>query len=155
MKHASDHGFTLLETLITLLIVSMLFAFPVLSIQQMLEKIEVELFFRELSANITMMQNHAILTGERTQVIILPTQQTIRFRLGANMNTRREIVEIDLPEDVTRFNGTRQSVYSFARYSGNVHNSNEASWTTTFNTVKGDYELVFMIGSGRHEIRKK
>ncbi|MDN6196301.1 MAG: type II secretion system GspH family protein [Atopostipes suicloacalis] len=155
MKGKED-GFTLVETLISLLIVSFLILLPVLSIKDTLQSIEVDLFFRELTSNITLMQNHAILMGESTSIDFVPSKKLIRFSVHDGKNTESSPLnrEMNLDDSICRYYGNASQKVYFKANTGNisvVYNR----WKIKFKTVNNLYELVFRLGSGRFEIRKK
>lgn len=154
MENQKEAGFTLIETLITLLIVSLLMLMPVLSIEKITESIQIDLFFRELSSNITLMQNHAILTGEKMVIEFVPRDNLIRFKedtgnLGTTHPLYREMI---LQEGLYELNGNYYGQVAFFEYTGNISSKN--GWTTHIKTSKGLYKLVFWLGSGRFEIQK-
>lgn len=150
-------GFTLIETLLTLLIVVALVFLPIISIQQTNEKVQIDLFFRELTANITLMQNHAILAEDRTEIQFNPTEDKIRFKVhdGNSFSTHSLDREMQLDNSVYQLSGSGYKGVSFRRGTGNISIDNSDWWRINFDTVQGKYELVFQIGSGRFEIREK
>lgn len=154
MENQKESGFTLIETLLTLFVASLLIFIPVLSIEKITESIEIDLFFRELSSNITLMQNHAILTGHKTVVEFVPRDNLIRFRedRGSESSTHLKYREIPLQEGLYEFYGDDYGEVAFNGYTGNIISKN--GWTTYIKTSKGLYKLVFWLGSGRFEIQK-
>lgn len=151
-----EAGFTLIETLITLLLTSLLIFMPILSIDKITESIQIDLFFRELSSTITMMQNHAILTGDRTTVEFIPGNNLIKFKVyNADYNSNHPLnSEIYLEEGLYEIYGNGYNRVTFHGYTGNIAVFDQ-KWTTNFNTSKGLYRVVFQLGSGRFDIRKK
>lgn len=150
-----EDGFTLVESLITLLITSLLIFLPILSIDQMIHSIEVDMFFRELSSNITLMQNHAILAGENTAIEFVPRANLIRFKAydggyDSNHPLNRELV---LDDSICKFYGNEYQTIYFKGNTGNISVAFDR-WRIKFETDKALYELVFKIGSGRFDIRK-
>lgn len=154
-KIKTEKGFTLVETLITLLIAAFLLLLPVLSLQQTIRNTAVDMFFRELSSNITLMQNHAILAGENTMVEFAPRANVIRFKvLNADSGSNHPLDrEISLAESPCEFVGTEFQTVYFKRDTGNIAMMYDR-WRIKFQTDVGVYELVFKIGSGRFDIRK-
>lgn len=154
MNKEREAGFTLIETLITLLIVSLLMLMPVLSIDKMTESIQIDLFFRELTSNITLMQNHAILTGEQMVIEFIPKSNVIRFKSDAVLNENDHPLyrEMHLQEGLYEFSSDWYGQVVFYGNTGNI--SSRGGWTTYFETSKGLYKLVFWLGSGRFEIQK-
>lgn len=154
MKSHREAGFTFIETLLTLFIVSLLMFVPILSIEKITESIQIDLFFRELSSTITMMQNHAILTGRNVVIEFLPRENLIRFKedkviVDSTHSTYREII---LEEGLYEFNGSGYGQVIFNGHTGNI--TSVDGWTTHFKTSKGLYKLIFWLGSGRFEIQK-
>src|SRR5690625_2782626 len=78
---ANEDGFTLLESLVVLMIASLFLLIPILSLQQATERVQIELFFRDLTSQITLMQNHAMLAGQPTKITFIPARDTISFRV--------------------------------------------------------------------------
>lgn len=151
-----DDGFTLVELLITLLIISLLIFIPVLSIDKVIDTVQVDLFFRELSSNITLMQNHSILTGERTTVEFYPGEKIIKFRVYDESKSLEHPLnnEMFLKEGLYELLGNRYERVTFHGTTGNITIYNHG-WRFNFITSQGAYELVFQLGSGRFDIRKK
>ena len=149
-----EEGFTLVETLITLLISSFLIFLPTLSMSEMTRSIETDLFFRELSSQITMMQNHAILMNETTRVEFSPRQNVIRFKINNGFGEAHPLNrEISLEDYTCEFLSSNLQVIEFKRKSGNIAVL-AGNWRIKFTTDIGTYELVFKLGSGRFDIRK-
>lgn len=151
MKIKED-GFTLIETLLVLMITSILLLFPILSIQRVIERTQIDLFFRELTSKITQMQTHAILHNQTTDVQFYPQNNMIRFRIidtNAQDDILGETWEIDSP--YYELSGKDTKEFAFKKGTGNITKSNRID----INTTKGKYELVYLMGSGRFEIRKR
>jgi len=148
----NEDGFTLIETLLVLMITSILLLFPVLSIQRVIERTQIDLFFRELTSKITQMQTHAILHNQTTDIKFYPQTNMVYFRIvDANVqdNILGETWEIDSP--YYELSGTDTKEFAFKKGTGNITKSNRID----INTTKGKYELVYLMGSGRFEIRKR
>lgn len=146
----SEGGFTLLETLLVLMITSSLILLPVLSIDKMIESTQTELFFRELSSRITMMQNHSIMNGEKTSVDFFQNEaHFIRFQVDGNsvhpLNSR-----MYLDKSLVEFSGSGYQKFSFAKDTGTINGME----TIRFNTSQGVYKLTYLLGSGRVGIEK-
>lgn len=142
-----EEGFTLIELSIVLFIFSLVSLFSITSIQRTQRNLELNLFLEEISSSLTLVQTHAILNEETTFVEILPTSREFRFRVRGNHN--HEISHtVFLPETVSLYGGARD--FDFKRGSGNVTKFS----TIRLKTHKGDYGIVFQIGSGRFDIKK-
>lgn len=154
MKRNTEAGFTLIETLITLLIASLLMLLPLLSLEKVTETMQIDLFFRELSSNITLMQNYAILTGHQMVVEFVPRENLIRFREDKSSlgSTHPMYREMHLQEGVYEFYGDDYGRVEFNGWTGNIASIN--GWTTYIHTSNGLYKVVFWLGSGRFEIQK-
>lgn len=154
MKNKNEAGFTLIETLVTLLIASLLMLLPILSLEKITENMQIDLFFRELSSNITLMQNHAILTGHKMVVEFVPRDNLIRFKEDKSSlgSTHPMYREMHLQEGVYEFYGNDYGQVAFNGWTGNITSKN--AWTTYIQTSKGLYKIVFWLGSGRFEIQK-
>lgn len=146
-----EAGFTLLESVLILLITASLILIPVLSIDKMVETVQVDLFFRELSSNITMMQNHSVLSGESTEILFRPydSGHQIRFRVyGDSSHPLSKTMYLD--ESFYSLTSKSGSQFSFYGDTGNITTSD----TIGFQTAKGKYELTHWLGSGRFAIDK-
>lgn len=152
-----EKGFTLIDSLVTLFILSLLTIIPIFSIEKITESIQTDLFFRELTSSITLMQNHALLADERTEVQFYPEQAMIRFKVY-NGTSSYEQHPLDhtlyLDSAITTFKDKKQKNVTFRSGSGNISIREEDGWTIYFNSLKGEYALVFQIGSGRFEVRQ-
>ena len=148
--NTKEAGFTLIESILILMITASLILVPILSVNKMIESIQTDLFFRELTSNITLMQNHSILNGETTSVQFVPGDvDQVRFRV--NKQTRHPLNrELYFENDLYQLRGRRYSDFSFSRDTGNISQAN----TRSFRTIKGDYVLIYWLGSGRFEIEK-
>lgn len=149
---SKENGFTLMETLLVLIIISSLLLFPVLSIQHVTETIQIDLFFRELTSKITKMQAYAILHDQTTDVEFYPQNNVIRFRIvdvNAQNNSLQDTWELDNP--YYHLSGTSIKEFAFKKGTGNITKSDRIY----IHTTQGEYELVYLMGSGRFEIRKR
>lgn len=153
MIRTNEDGYTLIETLLVLFIVGCTFAIPVLAIDKMIVETKVDLFFRELTSNITMMQNHSVLNGERTSVRFFNDTNNgnefvdfnVVLKPDHHLNKRQNL---DL--DYYHYRNKASKVIYFKGYSGHISESSNVH----FRTSTADYTLTFWLGSGRFEIRK-
>lgn len=148
----NEEGFTLLETLLVLMVVSMLLSFPVIKINDALQTIQIDLFFRELSAKMTQYQTHAMLSGQDVEIRFIPGTQEIYF------NKREEGTETLLEEEIWKLNSPYYELtkgaakrITFKEYTGNITNAGYVP----FKTVEGRYRLYHQMGSGRFDIREE
>lgn len=146
----NQEGFTLLESVLILLITVSLILIPALSIDKMVETVQVDLFFRELSSNITLMQNHSILNGEKTEVRFRPYKSGHRIEFLVNSDSTSPLNKtIYLDESLYYFsmNNGREIIFG---QTGNISTAGNVSFTTS----KGEYKLTYLLGSGRFAIDK-
>jgi len=141
-------GFTLLETVVVLLLVSILVGFPILSVQKAQESIRINLFIEDLSSGITLIQNHAVMNGETTIFEVNPTSNVLNFRVYG-VNSHPFNYTISPPKEVSLTGGSKR--YMFNSYSGNIGKYE----TFSINTTEGVYNFVFQMGSGRFYVRKR
>lgn len=147
-----EDGFTLIEMLLVLMMTSILLLLPILSIERVIENIQIDLFFRELTSKITQMQTHAILHDQTTDVQFYPQNNIVRFRVvdeNVKDDILRETWEID--SSYYELSGTAMKEFAFKKGTGNITKSDRVH----INTTKGKYELVYLLGSGRFEIRER
>lgn len=153
MLSENEDGFTLVETLLVLFIISSTFLIPVLAIDKMIEQTTVDLFFRELTGNLTMMQNHAIINGEGTMVQFSNDKDNgtefIDFKIRQQPNHRLNKRQV-LDTDFYTFRNKELKVIYFKSHSGNISESGNMR----FRSVNGDYRLIFWLGSGRIEVTR-
>lgn len=143
-----DNGFTLIEVMLVLSLVSLLVTIPVLNFTRMKEETETQLFFESLRSGITLIQNEAIVNDHWTLMEVRPRNRLIRFRVtGANNGAHPANHILYLPDSVSLV-GTATE-YSFSRGSGNLGNFIGIG----FNTIHGRVNVSFQIGSGRFVIQ--
>lgn len=149
MKSNQD-GFTLLETVLILLITAALILLPVLSIDKMMESVQVDLFFRELTSNITLMQNHALLNGERTEIKFRPYKSGHQINFLVNLDASSPLNQtIYLDERFYQIDMKKGYEIKFGS-NGNLKQGGHVK----FETVEGTYLLKYLQGSGRFGIEE-
>lgn len=146
-KLKEQSGFTLIESLIVLNLVWLFLLIPVIPFNSMKSQMETSLFFEEVRSSITLMQNHAVLNNQRTEVEIRPQAGELVFRVIGDQNHLLNHT-ISLPEEIEILGGSK--LYRFLSGSGNQGNLNK----TRFEVNDDIYELSFKLGSGRFEISK-
>ncbi len=146
----NEEGFTLLETLIVLLVSSLLLMVPTLSMSKMVERMEIDLFFRELTSNITLMQNHSILSGDRTKISFYVERRgdIIDFVAAGTNHPLNRRMYLDSPH--YRFKSPSSEYFRFNGGTGNITKSD----TVLFLTSQGEYKLTYLLGSGRFDIKE-
>lgn len=145
-----QEGFTLIETLVVLMVSSLLLLMPTLTMGSLIEDLEINLFFRELTSNLTLMQNQAIMSGSGTQVSFYRAndQDRITFEVHKGHPLNREMI-LDGPYYRLAGSGTKK--FRFKEETGNITSSN---FVRVF-TNQGDYKLTYLLGSGRFDIKKE
>lgn len=152
MDHSkSEDGFTLIETILVLFIVSCTLLIPVLAIDKMIDQTTVDLFFRELTANITMAQTHAVVNGDPTKIEFFSTtdSQLVNFTV-IQQSAHPLNKQIILDTDYYRYRNRSHTIITFKRNTGNI----SGSVNIRFETVNGNYRLTYWLGSGRFEITR-
>lgn len=133
--------------MIVLNLVWLFLLIPIIPFSSMKSQMEASLFFEETSSYITLMQNHAVLNDQWTEVEIRPQARELVFRVIGDQNHYLNH-SISLPEDIEILGGSK--TYRFLSESGNQGNLNK----TRFEVNDDIYELSFKLGSGRFEISK-
>ena len=142
-----DKGFTLIEVLLVLSVVSLLATVPVMQFTQLKKETETQLFFEQLRSSITLIQSEAILNHQWTSMEVYPSNRLILFEVEGAENTSHPANHVlHLPESISLLG--KSKVYSFSAGSGNLGNINELN----FETIHGRKTLSFKMGSGRFEI---
>ncbi|GEK91357.1 competence type IV pilus minor pilin ComGD [Alkalibacterium kapii] len=142
-----EEGFTLLEVLLTLVIVSVITAIPIMHFTQLKKETETQLFFESLRSGITLIQNEAVFNNQWTTMEVRPTNRLIRFRVTGRENENHPANHIlDLPESISLIGTSKE--YMFSKKSGNLGNINKVN----FNTIHGRVSVSFQMGSGRFVI---
>ncbi|MER2063316.1 MAG: competence type IV pilus minor pilin ComGD [Alkalibacterium sp.] len=145
----NDEGFTLIESLLVLSVVSLLAAFPVMHFTQIKKETETQMFFEALRSGITLIQTEAVVNDHWTNMEVRPANRLIRFRVTRKENSEHPANHIlYLPESVSLYGTTKE--YTFSKSSGNLGNINELN----FNTIHGRVTVSFQMGSGRFVIKQ-
>lgn len=147
----SEDGFTLVETLLVLFIVSCTFLIPVLAIDRMIEQTTVDLFFRELTGNITMAHTHAVVNGDPTKIEFFKDGNFDHINFSVIQQPNHPLSkQMVLNRDYYYFHNRNQTIITFKRHTGNI----SGSVNIRFGSVNGDYRLTYWLGSGRFEITR-
>lgn len=145
----NQEGFTLIETLIVLLVSSLLLLMPTLSLGRLIEDLEINLFFHELTSNLTLMQNQAIMGGHGTKVRFYGENEKDRISFEVNSgHPLNRVMVLDKPYYRLVENGVKD--FRFKEGTGNI----TASSTVKIYTTQGEYKLTYLLGSGRFDIKK-
>lgn len=144
----NDDGFTLIEVLLVLSLVSLLATFPVMHFAQLKKETETQLFFESLRSGITLIQTEAVVNDHWTIMEVRPGNRLIRFRVITEENAVHPADQtLYLPDSLSLIGTTKD--YSFSKSSGNLGNINELS----FSTIHGRASVSFQMGSGRFVIK--
>lgn len=148
MMLKKENGFSLVETLLVLSLVSFILSIPILHFNRMKIESETQLFFESLESSITLIQSHAILNNEWTVIEVSPSSKQINFRVAGDrehpINHR-----LYLPETMSLASGS--VVYNFYSETGNQTQLKKLR----FYTAKGEVEFGFLFGSGRFSYEYK
>lgn len=137
----SNQGFTLLETILVLIVSSMLLLMPTLITKSVMEEVKRNLFFEEFQSKLTSIQTAALLSNERGKITILKAGR-INYEVEGQPAHRLNKA-LFLPEKLTT---PTDKVFYFNSGTGNVSNFS----TIYFNSSKKQYQFKFQIGSGRY-----
>lgn len=147
-SEAKDEGFTLIETLLVLSVLSLILVMvPAIRFDYLTEKSETSLFFNSLQSSVTLVQNYSVLNDEWTVVRFFPEQGLISFRVAGKTNHPVEH-RIELPDHVQILNNNVE--FRFKNESGNIGQYE----TIRFKTPEGIVEYVFQLGSGRFVVKQ-
>lgn len=146
MKSPDDQGFTLIETLIVLFLISLLTSLPYYHSKQSSISIEEDIFFSSVEAEMNKMQLYAITSGQKTQVTF--SSKAVFFSIPSYpehpYNSR-----LDYPETVSKIQ-KEAFLFSFLPYTGRTNKFGNIN----FKLSKGDLSIVFQISNGRYRIQK-
>lgn len=142
-----NKGFTLIESLLVLFILSLLLLIPPTVASSYKNRIQEELFLYEVRNQISFMQNYAVVTGELTSFRTFPENDLISFRPNYDYQHpyrqnvyAPETVSIEKPGKEIKFN--RKSGY------------NNRPKRIVFNFEKEKVELVFQMGGGKYYVER-
>lgn len=153
MRHLGNKsrysGFTLVESLLVLLVVTFLLGLPMLQIRQWQERLAYQAFIEEFEQRLIQTQQSAIVFRGQTRVQTEQNTSTIEFRLF-QVDGKYEVETITIPKGVTI---QRSVLLCFMSKSGNVEQNNTFRFKTPYHEKYLDY--VYQIGSGRFVIKEK
>jgi|SRR5690625_1960997 len=141
LPKTKENGFTLIEMLFILLILSLLMVIAVPNLFSLLKKLETNNFFHMLDADIFYIQNEAMDTQNNVRIIFREDAYVIR-----NLYSDEDIIRYypdnlsyDLVNNRIMFN-KNGTILGPTRY--------------RFFDKNNTYEIVFPLGKGRHYIEK-
>lgn len=137
----TNQGFTLLETVLVLIVSSIVLLMPTLIAKSVIEEVKRNLFFEEFQSKLTSMQTVALLSNERAKITVLKAGK-IKYEMEGQPAHRLNKA-LFLPEKLTT---PTDKVFYFNSGTGNVSSFS----TIYFNSSKKQYQFKFQIGSGRY-----
>lgn len=141
----NEEGFTLLESIVVLFIVTLTLSLPSVQTHEVHGKLEEELFFTELESRLQTMQTLAIVSGTRSMVTTYPSSQRIGFQNAGQSSESSLLKAMILPESVSLVAGNVQQ-FHYNGQTGNV----SAPLTIRFLANKRRRNVTIQLGSGRH-----
>lgn len=144
-KLKKSEGFTLIETVLVLSIVSIILSMPIVYFNKLKVESETQLFFETLGASITLAQSYAILNQDWTVMEVRPDSRDISFRVVGDRN-HPIAHRLSLPESLSMPGGSRE--FRFSSSTGNQSDIVQVP----FDTVNGRVNLRFKFGKGRFTI---
>lgn len=149
MNRNKWQGFTLIESLLVLGIVSALFLLPLITQNRWKQRQETLYFFTSLERQLFITQQAAVLTGQGSKVSYSFNEpRVIRFNYGVNQTTMRNVTLV-LPPD---YQTVGQVTLTFRPKTGTVNRITQLQF-------KGPRDVIvsyqFFIGGGRFEKRIK
>lgn len=140
-----DSGFTLLEMIIVLMMISILMSFPVLLAPIQPKSLIVESYIHDIGTEVLRAQNEALLYDKYIVLEVKTGQNLIIFKGEQENKIYRAPDELRLSYNKFRSNGSWQ----IKKGTGSISNINRISFLTDW----GRYELYFSLVGGRYEIR--
>jgi len=141
-KKSRPYGYTLLEVLIVLLVVSAFALLPLLSLRGWQKQMAVSLFFASFERQLLQVQQAAIVEGHESWVVPHPNKQAIYFSYRSRGATR--FVMQPVPEGIRLDSDT---AFRFNNISGS------ANKLTQINFIVADQKVTYQlqVGSGKVE----
>lgn len=141
---SDDSGFTLLEMIIVLFVVSMILMIPTIQMKQSPEKVETELYVQRLASEILRAHNQCVLFN---RLFTIDTPSNGRY-LAIGLDGRKKYIRAPAHVTITTDRGHSRKI--FDRGSGHVTNIRPINIRTSGAT----YSLRIQLGSGRYTIVK-
>src|SRR5699024_2002089 len=142
-----EASLTLIESLLVLGVVAFLLLLPTIQMKPVEEKVGADLFIEQLSSQITLMHQNAVLNGEMTAIEVEPNQKRVRFSVIGNSASQLNQT-IYLPEHMQVYGGYKR--YTFRPHSGNITTVDRIRYSDS----KRIFEFIFQIGSGRFYVKE-
>lgn len=142
MRKKGHEGFTLMESLLVLLCVSVFFTVPLLMVKSWKEQTEVSLFFNQLERNIQRTHQSAIVEGQRCDIYQQRLANQFVFRYYHHGELKEDIQKVDYPV-VLRSAET----INFKAVNGNIQKIETIKLEDHLNKKVVRYQ--FQLGSGK------
>lgn len=145
MDRQAKSGFTLIETLVVLLVISFCMALLTLSpSRQMIEKIESRIFFNQVLSGLNLAQEISVLQETQVYVRFWQNSPVIQFQIVGHSTPSQEVLipdfwHIEKSLQFTHFPDGRTNQFGTVVF---VHQDGHRA------------EIVFQLGSGKFEIRQ-
>ena len=143
MKGQNLRGFTLIESLLVLLIVLLLASYPLISWQRWQEQLEVSSFFKLFEKHLVYTQQTAIEFRRESRVSVRRGEQLIYFK-HATTATLKEVVPLNIP---SRIQVVAHTDLRFLPASGNA--SKMAVFRFQVTGEEQEIKYQYYLGSGR------
>lgn len=145
MNRQAKSGFTLIETLVVLLVMSFCMALLTLSpSRQMIEKIESRIFFNQVLSGLNLAQEISVLQETQVYVRFWQDSPVVQFQIVGHPTPSQEVLipdfwHIEKSLQFTHFPDGRTNQFGTVVF---VHQDGHRA------------EIVFQLGSGKFEIRQ-
>ncbi|WP_169449757.1 competence type IV pilus minor pilin ComGD [Lacticigenium naphthae] len=143
----NERGFTLLETILVMMVVSGMVLFPIMIIPQIREQTEINQFLSKWETQYHSIQQYAIFYDEFTTMVTLPDSDTIAFRVPTQSE---HILEGDLilPSNMNLISSS--VTYRIKPKTGILSTIKAIKITSPTKTIL----IKFQMGSGKYTIEK-
>lgn len=148
LDRSKYQGFTLIESLLVLMVVGVFISLPLLKVGSWRERVAYQAFIREFEQRLVQTQQSAIVTREKTRVVSIENGSTIQF-IFFQRNNQSLKEELAIPKGVRVQRGT---TLIFSPRTGNVEQAHTFRFETPYHQEYLEY--VYQIGSGRYVIRE-
>ncbi|MGX7059646.1 competence type IV pilus minor pilin ComGD [Vagococcus humatus] len=138
-------SFTLIESLLVLLIITIIWLMPVLYTRYWEENIQTTIFFQSFEQKLLKAQEQAIISGRPSYVNILFSNDKVDWHFF-KLDQQPLEESLNIPTKVT---GLQDSHLVFLAYSGNISQIIKLTFTDHQHQEKIVYQ--FQLGSGKYE----
>lgn len=145
IKILADDGFTLLEMVIVLFVVSIILTLPTINLKHNPEKMEAEFYIHRVGSEIIKAQNRCIMYDQSLTVEPTFNKRFVCIQSGGVKTY------LKTPPQVKVTTNKENHRKIFERRSGKVTNIHPLNFSTPW----GKYSLLIQLGSGRYRIAKE